>query len=238
MIRAAIAFIATIAIVVLPFAARGAVPNLLQGVSSLLRHDMLSATAANLWWIVTWILRAGYAVHDLGAYAAWTMTVRILGVSRVVELGYVNPRPIATLMAGAAMAWGFWRAYQVAAPGLTARAIATACASGAFAVHAYFVLSVQVHENHLYLALPLLAAAAVGLPRLREPLAALSAIFVLNLWLFYGVGRDFALPPRRFTIVDATVLLSILNVIALVWHARRFAACAAEHATCSAAEQA
>ena len=86
------------------------------------------------------------------------------------------------------------------------------------------MLAVQVHENHLYLAVPLLAAAAAARPRLRPVLYATSAMFALNLCLFFGFGRGFPLPPRNVTIVDATVLLAVANCAALVWHARRYSA--------------
>lgn len=203
------------ALMILPFASRGALPNMFQALRQLTRHDMLSGTAANLWWIVTWLLRAAYATRDLGAWASWTMTVRILATSRVVALGYPNPRPFATALAGLVMLWGFWRARHSPLP--------IVLAAGGFAVHAYFVLAVQVHENHLYLALPLMAAAAATLPALRGPLLLVSGIFALNLFLFYGIGRGYPLPPRGFTIVDATVVLSCANLAALVWHGRRFA---------------
>jgi hypothetical protein len=207
---------AAVGVLLAPFIRRGALPNVIQGVGAVFHHDMLSATAANLWWIVTWLLRASYAVRDLGAWAAWTMTVRILGISRLVALGFPNPRPIATAMAASVMVWAFWRARRGTLPLIVA--------SGALAVHAYFVLAVQVHENHLYLALPLMAAAAAMLPRLRGPFYLLSGVFALDLFLFYGLGRGFPLPPRGFTVIDATVVLSFVNVGALVWHARRFAA--------------
>lgn len=199
-----------------PYAWRGALPNVVQAVRQLTRHDMLSGTAANLWWIVTWLLRAMYAIKDLGAWASWTMTVRILGISRVVALGYPNPRPIATALAGIVMLWALWRARRAPLP--------VVLAAGAFAVHAYFVLAVQVHENHLYLALPVMAAAAALIPTLRAPFALVSVIFALNLFLFYGIGRGYPPPPRGFTIVDATVVLSFVNLAALVWHGARFAA--------------
>ena len=41
-------------------------------------------------------------------------------------------------------------------------------AAGAFAIHAYTLLSVQVHENHFYLALPLIAVAGAVLPRMLD----------------------------------------------------------------------
>jgi len=68
-----------------------------------------------------------------------------------------------------------------------------------------------------------MAAAGALLPALRGPYVLASVVCLLNLFLFQGFGHDFAPPPRLFTIVDATVLLSFVNVGAFVWHARRFA---------------
>jgi hypothetical protein len=143
------------------------------------------------------------------------MSVRILGISQVVRLGYPNPRIGGTLLVAASAAWALWRARRS-----REQAVLLACA--ALVVHAYFTLGVQVHENHLYLSVPLLAGAAAALPRLRPVLAALSTVFALNLFLFFGVGRGWPLPPRRLTVVDATVLLSAVNLVVLAWHARRF----------------
>lgn len=213
---AAASGVATGALLLAPYAWRGALPNVFQAVRQLTRHDMLSGTAANLWWIVTWVLRAIYAIKDLGVWASWTMTVRILGISRVVALGYPNPRPMATAVAAVVMLWAFWRARRAPLP--------MVLAAGAFAVHAYFVLAVQVHENHLYMAVPVMAGAASLVPSLRGPYVLVSLVVALNLFLFYGIGRGYPLPPRGFTIVDATVVLSFVNVGALVWHGRRFSA--------------
>lgn len=200
-----------------PFALVGAWRNVVQGVGSLLRHDMLSADAANLWWVVTYVMRAAYATHDLGAWAAWTMTVRILGISRVIALGYANPRPWATAAVVAAAAWALWRVRQ-------SRALPVMLACAAFVVHAYFVLGVQVHENHLYLAVPLLAAAAAIHRQLRPVFYGASAVFALNLFLFFGIGRGFPLPSRNFTVIDATVLVAAANCVLLLIHARRLVA--------------
>ena len=98
------------------------------------------------------------------------------------------------------------------------------CAVAAFVVHAYFVLGVAVHENHLYLAVPLLAAAAAFRPRLRPVLAGVSGVLALNLYLFFGLGRGLPLPPRNLTIVDSTVPLALANCALLLWHARLFSA--------------
>jgi Gpi18-like mannosyltransferase len=199
-----------------PFASRGALPNVAQGVTALLHHDMLSGTAANLWWLLTWVLRAAYAVHDLGRWAAWTMTVKILAISRVVALGYPNPRPVALVLVLLASAWALFRAHGAVSRGASS---AVLIAAGAFVVHAYFTLGVQVHENHLFLAVPLLAVCAVALPDYRGVLLSVSVVAALNLFLFYGVGRGYPLPPRHWTVVDTTVILAAFNVVALWWHA-------------------
>ena len=206
---------AVTAVIVAPFARIGAFPNMVQGAGRAFHHDMLSAENANLWWIFTWILRASYGVRELGAWTAFTMPVRILGISRAMELGYPNPRLIGTALGGATMLWAFWR--------VRGGALAAVLASGAFAIHAYTLLSVQVHENHFYLALPLMAAAGAVRPRLRAPYVLASAVCFFNLFLMQGLGKDLPLPPRDITLVDATVCLAFVNVAALVWHARRFA---------------
>jgi hypothetical protein len=214
-LAAAAAAGATAAVVLAPFIRIGALPNLLQGAGRAFHHDMLSAEATNVWWIITWLLRASYAVKDLGVWGAWTIRVRILGMSRVMELGYPNARIIGTVLASCLMAWAFWRVRRAPLP--------MVLAGGAFAIHAYTMLSVQVHENHFYLALPLIAVAGAVLPRMHGPYVLASTVCLLNLFLMQGIGRDFPLPPRGITFVDATVLVSFLNVGAFIWHARRFA---------------
>ena len=91
----------------------------------------------------------------------------------------------------------------------------------AFCVHAYATLSAQVHENHLFAAVPLLVLASAGRPAFRPIAIGVSAIVALNLNLFYGLGDGigFAL-PRALTVIDATVWLAVANCFWLSWHAR------------------
>ena len=82
--KTASAIVASIAagfIVLLPHLLIDAGPNVLQGVSSLLRRHV-AADAANFWWVVTYEMRAIYAVGDTGTWGAWTMTLRICARSR------------------------------------------------------------------------------------------------------------------------------------------------------------
>jgi hypothetical protein len=199
-----------------PVLAAGALPNFFQAIGRLGRHDLLSGNACNLWWIIGYGLRAFYSMHDMGTWAAWTAPAKILAISRVVELGYPNPRVVGLILAGGTTAWAVWTARQT-------RGLWYAAALGAFVMHAYATLAAQVHENHLFAAVPLLGIAAAGRPRLLPVFVAVSAIFALNLNLFYGLSEDigFAL-PRSLTIVDATVVLAVVNCAALAWHAAVF----------------
>jgi hypothetical protein len=193
----------TVVLLVFPFAAAGALPNLILGAGRAFHHDMLSAEAVNVWWIFTWMLR-GYEAP-----------VRILGISRAIAIGYPSPRLIGTILGGVTMLWAFWRSRTGPLP--------IVLAGGALAMHCYTVLSVQVHENHLYLALPLMAAAGAVLPRMRAPYALVSLVCFLNLFLFQGLGKDVPLPPRVIGGLDVTVVVAFVNVAALAWHAWRFA---------------
>jgi hypothetical protein len=196
-----------------PVIAAGAWANMVQTMERLTHHDMLSGNACNLWWIVGYVMRAYYSMGDMGAWAAFTTPTRILQISRVVELGYPNPRPIGAALTLLAAGWSLWTARR-------AREVWLLAALAAFLVHAYSTLSAQVHENHLYAAVPLLAMASAGRPRFTPVYLALSAIVALNLNLFYGISEDLGYAiPRTLLIVDLTVIVAVLNCAALAWHA-------------------
>jgi hypothetical protein len=205
---------AAAALIVAPVVAAGGFPNMVQALGRLAAHDMLSGNACNLWWIVGYVVRVQYTVADYGLWGAIVRPTKILQISRFMEVGYPNPRPIGVVLVAAAVIWALWTTRR-------SRDLWMVAAAGAFCTHAYATLAAQVHENHLYAAVPLLALAAAGRPAFRPVLLAVSAIFALNLNLFYGIGEDvgYAL-PRGITVVDATVVLALVNCGALVWHAR------------------
>jgi hypothetical protein len=69
---------------------------------------------------------------------------------------------------------------------------------------------------------PLLAIAAAQRRPLRGVFWITSAIFVLNLYVFYGLSRGW--PPlidRGWTFVDLSVVIAVANVAAFVWSSRR-----------------
>ena len=137
-----------------------------------------------------------------------------MAVSTFEEVGFPNPRPFATASVLAVGGWGLWTLRR--ASDLASHALA-----GAFVVHTFFVLAIGVHEHHLMLAVPLLALAASLQASLRPLFYTISAIVALNLNLFYGLGIGVGWAvPRLMLGVDLSVLLSLANVAALVWHAR------------------
>ncbi|HEX6736925.1 MAG TPA: hypothetical protein VF310_01500 [Vicinamibacteria bacterium] len=211
--RAAAAAVLVGALVLAPFVFAGTLGTMVTAIRQLTTHDMYSADAANLWWLVTWAKRAAAQWGESGG-AALTAPVRILRISMAETQGLPNPRPLGSLLVLAAAAWGAWRLRGRRDLGLLA-------ALGAFVVHAYFTLGVGVHENHLYLAVPLLALAASLRPAFRGILLAVTAVTALNLDFIYGFGQGVGgALPRGLTGVDATVILAAFNVAAFAWHAR------------------
>jgi hypothetical protein len=209
-------FAASALAIVLPFAAAGALPNMWLAFGSFYgRRNILSGNAANVWWIVTYVLRAWYQVPRVGFVAAYLAPVRrILALTTMEEIGLPNPRPVGVLAIAATTGWALWRLRH-------ARDLAVHALGAAFVVHAFFVLGVGVHEHHMMLAIPLLALAAALRPGLRPLFYAISAIVALNMNVFYGLGYGFGWAiPRRITLIDLSVVLSIANVAALVWHGR------------------
>jgi hypothetical protein len=203
-------------VVIVPFVLAGALPNMWLAFGSFYaRRDILSGNAANLWWIVTYVLRAWYQIPQLGVLAAYLAPVRrILAISTLEEIGLPNPRPFGTVLVLGVSAWGLWRLRD-------ARDLARHALGAAFVIHAFFVLGVGIHEHHMMLAVPLLALAAALRPGLRPLFYAVSAIVALNMNLFYGLGYGFGWGiPRGLLVVDLSVLLATANVAALVWHGR------------------
>lgn len=202
---------------VLPFALAGAVPNLRLVLGAVYpQRDVLPADAANLWWIVNWALRFRPLISEMGARAALRVPVpRIMALPRLRELGLLNPRPIAAALIALVVGRACWQTRH-------GTSLALHAALAAFTVHAFLVLTGGAHAHHQALAVPLLALAAALRPAFRALFYAVTTIVTLNLNLFYGIGRGmgFAI-PRTITGIDITVLLSVVNVIVLLWFAAK-----------------
>ena len=202
-------------LVIAPYAWVGALPNMWLAFGSFVaRRDILSGDAANVWWIANYLSRAVHMVHDLSWRAFLVPVPRPLAISSFMEQGLPDPRPFGQIAVLILWAWALWRLRR-------ADDLGRHLLCAAFLVHAFFVLAVGVHEHHQMLMVPLLALAAVLRASLRPLFVSVSAICALNMNLFYGVGRGLGWAvPRGITLIDATVVLSAINIVALIWHAR------------------
>jgi len=207
--------LATAIVVVGPIVWHGAAANMAQAVGRAASHDMLSGFGLNAWWLVTWIVRSVYAAPALGWFEAFTAPVRILQVSRFVEVGFFNPRPIAAFLVIALTIWGCWRNRHAAAP-------ATWAFIGGWTVLTYFIWNVPVHENHLYLAVPLLALAAALDARHRLAFWLVSAFCALNMYVVYALGNGWPVIIRReWTGIDLSVIVALAACALWVQMTRR-----------------
>ena len=190
---------------VLPYVLHGAWTNLVQALGRLATHDMLSAQAANIWWVFTWVLRVADVHGEWGWWPALTQEVQILKISRAVALGYPDARTVGLFLVALAIGWACWQVRH----GLT---LGRAAAISGWSLYAYAMLAAQVHENHWYAAVMLFALAAGADHRYRATFWALTAIAALNLYLFYGMvaGWHSGL-NRHWTGIDATLVLSVVN---------------------------
>jgi hypothetical protein len=216
-VQAGASFTATIALIVLPFYTRGALPNMWLAFGSFdERRDTMSAYAANIGWIINWWLRSRFGLPELGFPRAFMQLVpRPLSITRFRELGYPNPRPVGRAAVITATAWAVWTARR-------SRDIALAAAVGAFTVHAFFILSPGIHEHHQLFEIPLLVLAAALRPRLRTVFFAVSAIVALNINFLYGAGLGMGWAiPRMLTGIDVSVILAFVNIGVFIWFARR-----------------
>ena len=216
---ATVGALAVTAAVVGPIVAVGGGANLLQAVGRVGTHNMLSGNASNLWWIVGYVVRAFYSFQDYGVWGAFRHETQILQITRFMEVGGPNPRPIGVVLVLAAIAWALWKASTARC----SKDLWLMAALGAFSIHAFETLAAGAHENHLFAAVPLLTIAAAGRRTFVPVLVVVSAIFALNLNIFYGISEDLGYRiPRGLTIIDLSVVLAVINCAALVWHATVF----------------
>jgi hypothetical protein len=199
------------AALLLPYLARGAWANVVQAVGRLATRDALSANGANLWWVATWILRAWDVHGEWGWGRALTQEVRILSITRAMEIGVPNPRVLGISIVGLLCAWAMREAWR-------SQSSARVAALAGWSAYAYALFAAQVHENHLYLAMPFFVVAG-GLDRRYRPLCwAVSAIVSLNLLLFYGLGQDAPeILHRDWTGLDGSVLLAVASLVTFAW---------------------
>ena len=223
----------TAAIIAAPVVMAGRGYYMLRSIAVLAGHNMLSALAFNLWWIVSYVF-AAVGNRAAGLRAALTARPEIVTHAEAMARGLPNPRLLAAVLLLAVGLSALNTARR-------ARDLGLQTALAAFLVVTYFTLSVQVHENHFFLAVPLLAIAAALRPALAPVFAALSVVFALNLYVLFGLRGEG--PPSfvpALAGVDSGVLLACVECAVFGWFAAVFArACAQVTASsCGAASPA
>ena len=91
------------AVVALPVVFAGTTLNMLRALGSLVRHDMLSGNACNLWWIVGYVIQV--AAADRGDPAPARTIADIVQISSLPAAWYVSPRLVGAALTGAATVW-------------------------------------------------------------------------------------------------------------------------------------
>jgi hypothetical protein len=210
LMRFAAAGAGTAAVILAPVIIRGAFWNMWAGVRRLAMYDMVSAQAANVWWLFTYVLRVKDVWHEWGPANAIMQRLRILAITRVTDLGYPNPRVVAFVLVGAAIVAAGWRARR-------APSLAVAAALAGWTAWASAVFAAQAHENHLFLAVSLFSLAAGLDRRFRAVCWTVSIVAAINVYLFGGFGLTYPPIDRSVTFIDASVLLAVVNVGAFVW---------------------
>jgi hypothetical protein len=93
----------------------------------------------------------------------------------------------------------------------------------ALQVYAYFILRVEVHENHYFLLIPMLSITAFLSWRTARAYWCASIIFSIQQLLFYGFGRDFNHGIGVLKLLEAgwtTNVLAAANVALFLWVCR------------------
>jgi hypothetical protein len=201
-------------IVVAPVVAAGAWWNMVHGVASQGNEIYLSMEGYNFWWAAGHGLWTAYAwQRGLAVWPVLIGPVARIPFTRAAAHGLPFLRVAGATMAVAAVAWGAW-------VGRRARDLSLVAALGAFCVHAFAVLGPQVHENHLFAAMPLLVVASAERKRYVPMLIAVSVFLSLSMvfYIFSDEERRFVL-SRSLTVIDTTLLLALFNCALLLWHA-------------------
>jgi hypothetical protein len=215
-LRAALAGVATAAVILLPWWTSGYLLSALDGFLRPLSQGTLSPLGLNVWWIagyaMQWAQGGPWPLADivpLEAFRAWAgFDARLVG--RVL-LG------AATL----ANLWLLWRAPREDRAMIPLAAI--------LQVHLYALLGTSVHENHTFLAVALAPLIIGAWPHAKALLAATSAYLFACLYLTAGLGRRITTQAslqalRMASGVDLSVLVALAYValvaVLFAWVAR------------------
>jgi hypothetical protein len=180
-----------------------------------LRGDLLSAYAANLWWILSW----AHGVRHLVPHAKPLVALRVMTEPVAVpksltiagrKIPLLHPPLVA---AAAAVIWCIRACWNT----LGSIRLSLHAALAALTVHIAYVVLMGMKPSQV-LEVPLLALAGALEPALRPLFYIVTVIVALNMNLFDGVGAGMRWAiPRGITFIDASVIVAAVNLMALFW---------------------
>jgi hypothetical protein len=179
------------------------------------RGDLLSASAANLWWILSWAHDVRHLVPQAKPLVALRVMTEPVAVPKTLTIaGRKIPLPHPPLLAAAVAAMWCLRACWNT---LGTIRLSLHAALAALTVHIAYVVLMGMKPSQV-LEVPLLALAGALEPALRPVFYVVTVIVALNINLFDGVGAGMRWAiPRGITFIDASVIVAAANVMALFW---------------------
>ncbi len=203
LVRGGLASVVGALLVAFPFLRYGTFGSFARYMVSITQvHPVVGANADNFWWWMTW----GRAAHIFDTTPVPALAT--LGLS----ISYRTAGIVLVLGVLLFVWYTAWR--RPHPPALYEWAALSALV--------FFVLSTEMHENYMYLALPLLALVHYTDRRLTILYALLSATFVANMALHYPAIVAWLVPQNPDIFFGSELfwprlITSILNTLALVW---------------------
>jgi len=175
-----------------PFILGGSLPNLFKFLlSTAAVHPTISWYADNFWLLLYG--RDAFTMPDTARAWFLPFSYRVVGIGLVASFyGYIIRRSLKTSDPSTLLRWA------------------------AISVLVFFFFATQMHENYLYLALPLLAFAAPDSRHARILYAVLSGLFFINMTLYYPAFLDWV-GGGSYWINSARRMDAIAHLLILGW---------------------
>ena len=204
--RVLLGFIIGFLVILSPFILTGTLPAYFraQGLASI--HTMMSAQNPNVPWLISLFVRIReYGALDLRSYSALPLRIADTQLRQILYLSFGIMTVVVILL------WLIFWSRRLGVRNISALYIA------AVAISSYNLLSFGVHENHFFMAIPVLFAIAATKGNLRI-YAFASGALALNLLATGGLGRsiNFVSPLTQTSGVLYT-LNSVASLALYLW---------------------
>jgi hypothetical protein len=164
-------------------------------------HDFLSANALNFNWVLTWLIRVikpelfGGLTSNKILYIAdphGKLTILFIGLRVIFAIFYL------------------YALYKFTKSEIVFENLLKFSALGYLS---YFTFNIGVHENHLFLIIPILAYLSYLRSSFTLQYILAGFAFNLNLFLFYGISGDTSEVDRVFAYIDLSLFVAFTSVV-------------------------